>query len=238
MYYGYRNVESSEEKELVKKMAHLAMHDTKGPKFTDALPDESAMPILPDIPELPLSDRLKNYPKEAIPSNFSGMFDSLMSSTHIPAQSQQLEEEWFGADGSDDDCDDDAEEEDLSTAIANLRSQRNDALEEQFGLDDGLQDDPIMKGTDFRSCLVGRFNETAELLKQIGDQSLANEFGEVLDGFNNKLHKKLREKRKRKSTSPTEQSDAAKKSQKVTSITSLKDTSGKSRVYCAKFGRL
>mmetsp|Transcript_4196 Transcript_4196/g.7011 ORF Transcript_4196/g.7011 Transcript_4196/m.7011 type:complete len:203 (+) Transcript_4196:395-1003(+) len=29
MYYGYRNVESSEEKELVKKMAHLAMHDTK-----------------------------------------------------------------------------------------------------------------------------------------------------------------------------------------------------------------
>ena len=132
MYYGYRtNVDSDEEKKLVKKMARLAMHDTKGPKFTHTLPAESVMPILPDIPELPLADRLKNYPKEAIPNNFSKMFDSLMSYTHIPPKSQQLEEEWFCAGSSDDENDDDddeEEEEELTATITNLRSQQSDAL--------------------------------------------------------------------------------------------------------------
>ena len=236
MYYGYRDVDKPKEKELVKKMARLAMHDTKGPKFTHTLPDESVMPILPDIPELPLADRLKNYPKEAIPNNFSEMFDSLMSYTHIPPKSQQLEEEWFGADSSSDNDEDEEEEEELSATITTLRSQRSDALEDHFGMGGGLQkDDPIPKRSAIRSRLVSRMDEAATLLQQIGDEQLVEEFGNKLDSLINNLHKRAREEGRNESTSPTEQ--GANKKQKMTSITSVRDTSGKSRVYCAENGR-
>ncbi len=115
------------------------------------------------------------------------------------------------------------DEEHLSATIAHLRSQRNDALEDQFGIDDGLQNDRRVE--DVRSRLAGRFNETARLLQQIGDPELVKEVEEkVFDPFINKLHKVARERTKRKKTSPTDTEDAVsapKKSQKVTSLSHL-----------------
>jgi hypothetical protein len=248
MYYGYRSVESPEEKKLVQELAQLAMCENAnnvGPKFSHDLPDEATMPILSDISELPIADRLKNYPKEVIPENFSDMFDSLFSSTHIPHASQQLEEELFGGgdDDDDDDDDDEEEEEHLTQAIANLRAHRHSALEDFFSaadVDGNCNTKMLdgMKGTDYRSALVGRFNEAASLIQQIGDPSLAEEMEEeLLNPFIDKLHKICRERdnereKKRKGTSPKE--NGKKKSQKIVPITSVKHTGAKDRLHVAK----
>eukprot|EP00986_Skeletonema_menzelii_P014402 scaffold9529_cov80-Skeletonema_menzelii.AAC.2 len=189
MYYGYSVPDSSEEEDLVKIFHHLAHKDVKGPKFEVDIP--SCMPIQERIEPLPALKRIKNYPQNAILElfkNFDTKFDSLLSTTHVPSSSQQLDE---------------ALQDDilLLESIDMLRGSGGSVFEKM--LDDAHAeistslhevDAAIAGASSYRASLYPLFNELTDNLKKVNDPELAREVETEFRSLIDRCQKRILEK--------------------------------------------
>jgi hypothetical protein len=217
MYWGYRPAVHDEDKELVKVFHHLANNDVKGPKFRYKIP--SSMPIKNPIPALPAKERIKNYSKDVLKNYKADRFDTLLSKTHLPTSSQELE-----------DCLDDPEIiHDLrASSDSHFEHMMNEVHEQEMS---SLHEvEATEHGSTYRQALYPLFNELTDLLQQLNVKEVGKEVETVLKKSIDDIHRKIAEEND--STSPTLTSSTGLK-RSWTSITSKK-YSGPPRVQVAK----
>jgi hypothetical protein len=182
LYWGYRSPQSSEEEELVKLFHHLANNDVRGPKFHYDIP--SSMPIMEPVAPLPATERIKNYPKDSMPSllkNYKNKFDGLLSSTtHITSGSQEM-----------DDCLDD--DEIVMPIITDLRNSSDAVIEEVMTSVSDVASTQT-GGCSYRAALYPHYNEMTDLLQQVNDPEVAKNTETVLKNQIDYLHRLLRER--------------------------------------------
>lgn len=244
MYWGYRCPECPEEKEMPKLFHHLAKNDAKGPQFCHVIP--SSMRIKPFVEPLPAVERIKNYPKAALPSLLqhysSDRFDMLLSETHHPSGSQELE-----ASLDDDYVDSSILEEQIDVLRASSDGTFEDIMDElKLNQQDVLSVQEVDATRDVRAALKPVFNEACDLLQQCPEE--AAEFERMMKSCIANMHKTIAEKKTAKaaasvshntSTSPTmeptatDTSTAGKKRSSWKAVTS-KDYNGPPRVKVAK----
>lgn len=225
MYWGYRCPECPEEKEMPKLFHHLAKNDAKGPQFCHVIP--SSMPIKPPVEPLPAVERIKNYPKASLPSLLqhyrSDRFDMLLSETHLPSGSQELEAS----------VDDDY----ILGEIDVLRASSDgnfEAIMDELNQQDTLSLQEVDSTRDVQVALKPVFNEACDLLKQCPE--MAPEFERMMKSCIADMHKKIAAKEaasQDSSTSPTTEPTTAGKKRSWKAVTS-REYNGPPRVKVAK----
>lgn len=173
MYYGYKQPKNHVEIELVQLFHAQSLNDTKGPCFDDCIPN--TMDILAPIPDMPAIDRLKNYPKEAVPS--MNKFDGIFSCTHNPNSYQDYEDHILSDEA----------------VLQTLNSLNTASVDQIFENSVSNVIGAHRPGVGTRNVLYPLWNQITNAHDQLKNEDWDKEFEKILQDHLTKTNAKLRE---------------------------------------------